>query len=437
MLPCGIVLTWSSPMVIKLQNEEIETNPFGRVVTDDEVSWMTSLMSLGAVFGPYPFGYVSQKFGRKISLLTVATTFTTSFLILAFANIIPLYYVARILSGVALSGGYAIVPLYMAEITEPRNRGFIGAFTFLTVPLGILYSYTIGPIASVLLFNLIGAVICIISILLVILFIPETPYYQVSVNKTEAAIEVLTKLRGTKIKFFDDEVQSIEDDIQQSSAGRIADLFESKGTIKALMICLVLIALQPLSGASNVIFYTQTIFEAAGTTISSHTCSIIMGCVQLGCVLFTPAIVEKGGRKISLIVFSSLMFVSEFTLALFFYLENETDTNTKNIFWLPIACLVVFIVGYSCGLGGTPWIIMGETFPVKVKSLASPLVVSSNWVINFAVSQAFVPLNKTIGMAATFWLFSSLCLIVPLFTYFVVPETKGKSFQEIQKKLNS
>lgn len=431
-------MTWSSPMIIKLQSEdEIEDNPFGRIVTDDEVSWMTSLMALGAVFGPYPFGYISHKFGRKVSMLTAAAIYATSFFILAFAKLMPLYYVARFMSGVAIAGEYAIVPLYMAEITEPRNRGFFGAFVLLTVSLGVLYANGIGPIVSILVFNLSTAIFSIVFILLATLIIPESPYYQVSVNKTEAALLSLRKLRGTVAASYNKEIQSIRDEIQESSGGRIIDLVKNKGTIKAFIICIVLTSLQPLSGASNVVFYTQTIFEAAGTTISSHSSSTIMSCVQMGTVLFTPLLLEKSGRRVSLIIFTSVMCVSEFILALFFYLDNETDANTSNIFWLPIASLVVFMIGYCWSLGGTPWIIMSEVFPVEVKSVASPLIVSINWLLNFAVSQLFVPLNKKIGMAATFWLFSGLCLTAPLFTFFVVPETKGKSFQEIQKELNS
>lgn len=122
-LTCGISLSWSSPIIVKLKDKNnTDDNPLGHIISDEEDSWIASLLSLGAVLGPFPAGYLTQNFGRKFALQAAAAAHFMCYVILAFSKTVTFYYIARFLGGVALGASFTIVPVFLAEIAEPKNR---------------------------------------------------------------------------------------------------------------------------------------------------------------------------------------------------------------------------------------------------------------------------------------------------------------------------
>ncbi|RZC38206.1 facilitated trehalose transporter Tret1 [Asbolus verrucosus] len=393
----GTSLTWSSPILPKLNATDPDDIPFGRQITSEENSWIGSLLALGAVFGPFLYAYIVDKFGRKLTITSIGVPFAISYLILAFAQIVELYYVARFLIGVAVGGVFTVVPMYIGEIAEDTNRGALGSVMNCLLTAGLLFSYGIGPYISIMIFNIILAIIPGIFMVAFFFLAPESPHHHIAKGNHEAAVKSLEKLRGASNKNNHSELEDIKKNIEKSRQGSITDLFKSKGLIKALIISLVLVALQQLSGINVVLFYAQNIFEASGSGLESAQASIIIGAVQFGTSFVTPLFVDRLGRKM-LLYFSAIgMVISEIPLGLYFYLKDDGQ-DVDSISWLPIVSLVVYIITYNCGFGPLPWAIMGELFPSNVKSAASSFTAAVCWFFGFIITKFFSSISEEIGM---------------------------------------
>ncbi|KAJ3626804.1 hypothetical protein MTP99_017272 [Tenebrio molitor] len=117
-----ITMTWTSPIFPKLYSNDSEVNPFDKPITTDEESWIGSLINIGAMIGPFPYGFIGEKYGRKIGLLAISIPHIIAYLTLAFSRTVYLYYFARLLGGIAIGGGYTLLPMYLAEVAEDSNR---------------------------------------------------------------------------------------------------------------------------------------------------------------------------------------------------------------------------------------------------------------------------------------------------------------------------
>ncbi|KAK9704143.1 Sugar transporter [Popillia japonica] len=189
---CGVATAWSSPVVSTLQS--LTDSPLHPPLTEDEVSWVASLLPLGAIVAPYAAGYLADRIGRKRTLILSAIPTAASFLVLAFARNLYCYYVARFVLGLTTVGmPLTVVPMFIGEVSElhnraslwglsppfKNNRGTLGCFTILYVTLGFLFSFAVGPFTSFQNFNLLCSVAPITFLILFTVFIPETPAYYI------------------------------------------------------------------------------------------------------------------------------------------------------------------------------------------------------------------------------------------------------------------
>lgn len=435
-LICGIASTWSSPVLTKLKDENnLDENPFGEVISTEAESWIGSLLSLGAVLGPIPFGLLSDKIGRKLTLLILATPLLVSFILLAFSKLIILYYISRFMAGVAVGGSFTILPMYTAEIAEVFNRGILTSFFNGSLVLGMLVAYVVGPYVHLKVFNLICACFVVAFIVLFIILCPESPTYLVAINKPEVARQALERIRiRDSAKEIENEMLEIKTEAENNAQGSLKDFFNNKGLIKALAIAMMLIFFQPGSGCDVVQFYTQPIFEETGSDIPSDIASIIIGIVQVLSALIAPFFVDCAGRKSLLILSALVMVLGEAPLGVFFYLNSETDTDTTSIQWLPVLCLILYVVGFNYGFGPLPWTIVGEIFPSHVKTMACGITTSFVFMVSFVTTKFFLTISEEISTGGAFWIFAGLSFLAGVCVMLFVPETKGKTFSQIQKE---
>lgn len=434
-LVCGIASTWSSPVLVKLKDENyLDENPFGELLTSEAESWIGSLMSLGAVLGPIPWALISDKIGRKPTLLILSVPLFASFMILAFAKVIVLYYIARFIAGLAMGGSFTIIPMYAAEIAEVSNRGLLTSFFNGFLVLGMFVAYAIGPYVHLVTFNLICASSALIFFISFFIFCPESPTYLVAVNRPEDAKKALerVRIRGT-VKEIENEMQDIKQEAENNALGSFKDFLHNRGLLKALIMTVVLVGFQPLTGCDVVQFYTQSIFEETGTDIPSDIAAIIVGGVQMVSGLTAPFFADRAGRKPMLLLSSLVMVLSEVPLGIYFYL-NHIDHDTTSIYWLPILCLILYVVAFNFGFGPLAWTVMGEVFPSHVKTLACGITASFVWLCSFATTRFFFSIADAITTGGAFWLFAGFAFFAGVFVLVVVPETKGKTFLEIQKE---
>lgn len=169
--------------------------------------------------------------------------------------------------------------------------------------------------------------------------------------------------------------------------------------------------------------------------MSMAICTIIVGIVQVVATFVSTLIVDKAGRKLLLIVSAVSMAICTICLGVYFYMQKQDEESVKDIAWLPLASLILFICMFSIGFGPVPWLMMGELFSHEIKSIASSLCGTTNWMLAFIVTKAYGPLKDGIGGGPVFWIFSGISLIGGVFVFLATPETKGKTLAEVQAHL--
>lgn len=347
-----------------------------------------------------------------------------------------MFYIARFISGLAVGVIFTILPMYIGEIAEDEVRDTLGSFMQLFIVIGLLFAYVLGPYVSIKQFNFVSIIPPIAFLLLFHFLIPESPYYLIKSSKT-AAENALMKLRGKSRDDVQTELKSVQTSVEETLANKASffDIFKSKGLTRAMIISIGLVTFQQLSGINIVLFFAETIFTDAGSTIPADICTIIIGVVQVIASGATPLLVKKKGKKF-LLMFSGIgMAISQGIFAAFFYVKNSGHDVTS-ISFVPIVSLVFYIITYCLGFGPLPWAVMGELFPGNVKSSASTVTAAGCWFLGFLITKYFSVITDLIGAAGSFGIFSACCLLSVVFVFKFMPDTSGKSLQEIQDILN-
>ncbi|KAK6622024.1 hypothetical protein RUM44_001831 [Polyplax serrata] len=429
----GTVLSWSSSALPMLQNST--TTPLERPMNDDEGMWIGSLLAIGALIGAFPAGYLADRIGRKYLQLGLALPFIVSWIIIVFANQVVALFVARLLAGIATGGICVVAPLYIGEIAETSIRGNLGSYFQLLLTVGILFSYMLGALLDYTWLGIVSGVAPVVF-LVALFFAPETPFYLVARNKRNLAEISLVWLRG-KSRNVSDELDRIEEEVDEArrNKGTFRDLISSRANRNALVISLGLMIFQQFCGINAVIFYAAEIFRIAGSDLDPNICAIIVGAFQVVFTYGAALLVDRAGRKILLLISSGVMIACLFTLGIYFQLTASDEELVKSIGWIPLIALNVFIACFSLGFGPLPWMMMGELFSTTIKEMACAMAVTMNWMLVFVVTKTFKDLILALGTAGTFWLFGSISCLGFLFICFVVKETKGKTFAEIQRMI--
>lgn len=177
------------------------------------------------------------------------------------------------------------------------------------------------------------------------------------------------------------------------------------------------------------------LFQAAGSNLEPSTATIIVGVIQVVVTFISTLVVDRLGRRLLLMISDSVMAICTLVLGIFFYLRNETQDDTSNLGWLPLTSVCLFIVVFSLGYGPIPWMMVGELFAPHIKGFASSLSCVLNWILAFIVTRFYADLASSFGIHTTFWIFAVISAIGTVFVFFIVPETKGKTLDEIQREL--
>ncbi|XP_069700466.1 facilitated trehalose transporter Tret1-like [Periplaneta americana] len=428
-ISAGTLLTWSSPATTLLQKED---GPF--VITDQQASWVGSLLALGAMFGSLPSGILITKMGRKNAILSLALPVTLSWVLIVVTNSVVWLYVARFVAGLTLGGVSFTIPIYVAEVVEPSVRGPLASLLQVGFNLGILYAYAVGALGS---YGLLNFTCLALPILFLVLFVwmPDTPQYLLSKNDRAGAAKALQWFRGKRCN-VDEELQQLKEAAEENAKDKssLKDLL-SPLAVKALVIPMGLVGAQQMGGICVLLFYTDSIFKAAGSTMSASVSSVVVGVVMLIMSICTMPLVDRAGRRILLLVSSFIEMLSLLVLGVYFLLKEQMQKDVDGISWLPLACLIIYIIVYCIGLGPLPWVVMAEVLPPKVKGNAGGIVATFCWITSFIITNTFQTFIDYAGRYIAFWFFAVNCALATVFIYFKVPETKGLTLQEIQTRL--
>lgn len=163
--------------------------------------------------------------------------------------------------------------------------------------------------------------------------------------------------------------------------------------------------------------------------------TILIGVMQVVATFVSTMVVDKLGRRILLLASGAVMALSTTAIGVYFFMKDRNADSVENLGWLPVASLCIFMIMFSIGYGPVPWLMMGELFATDIKGFAGSIAGTINWVLAFIVTKTFKNLNESLGSGGTFWLFAGVTLVGVIFVFLAVPETKGKSLNEIQMEL--
>lgn len=423
-LSFGFVLGYSSPAIPDLTSTE---DPRLRL-DSDQASWFGSIVTLGAAAGGLLGGWMVQKIGRKLSLMAAAVPFVLGFTVIVAAQDVWMLYVGRTLTGLASGVTSLTVPLYISETAHERVRGLLGSCVQLMVVLGIMGVYLAGLVLDWRWLAVCSSIPPTLM-LLSMCWMPETPRFLLSRGRRREAEEALRFLRGPEAAVEWESARIEEAAQEQGGSFQLSDL-RDPGVFKPLLLGVFLMVFQQMTGINAIMFYAESIFKQANVQ-NGDLGSVLVGVVQVLFTAVAAVIMDRAGRKLLLMISGVCMALSTAAFGVYFYLLEQPQPQTQ-LAWLALLSMGVFITGFALGWGPIPWLLMSEILPVKVRGFAGAVCVLTNWTMAFVVTKSFTDMMTLLTSAGTFWLFSFMCVLNLVFTTFFVPETKGKTLEQIE-----
>ncbi|KAF2905993.1 hypothetical protein ILUMI_00183 [Ignelater luminosus] len=436
MASVGMYLSWPSPALLQLTSDN---SPIGVKISETEGSWVASSFLLGSLPGSFVAVLLVEKLGRKPAVLISALPLALPWFGIAFARSALVLCILRFLAGLAITIVVTGVTTYIGEIAEKDIRGKLGTTFNILKLTGNLYVLCVGPFISYEALALSCSVLPI-TFAIIFYFMPESPYFLIKVGKKDLARQNLIRLSGnnTPAKTIEDRLNEIESVVEYDMQNRstLWEFLSKEEYRKSLIVMFGIKTLQQLSGTTAIEAYTQTIIESSNSSVSSEVSSIFAGLIQLPAVFLTAALVDRMGRKPLMIISALGCAMALAVEGVYFYLYKVTFTDVRMVSWLPTAALLFYLVMNNLGLSTLPWILLGELFATNIKGIAVSTSTFYASTISFLVIKFFQPISLQWGMHTAFWIFVVVCILGAIFCFFMQPETKGKTFAEIQKKLN-
>lgn len=326
---------------------------------------------------------------------------------------------------------FVAAPMYIAEVADHKIRGFLSSIIYLMMLVGFIIVYSVGPYLPFIVSPIVGGCIILVG-LIIFSFMPESPYYLIFNNKFEEAKRSLTYFRPGKD--IDQELQEIMKAVQRQKTerGRIQDIVLVKSNRKAIIIMSILNLSQHICAISVILMNLHSILEAAGSIyIESPLAAILFSIIMLISAQSASFLVDKYGRKALLVVSTVLTGFCLLTLAIYFNLKLD-GYDVTGASWIPIVSVMIYAATFKVGLGIVPIIITAEIFSAKMKALGMTIA-DAMYVIGAIISiQIYQWLSEAGGIHVPFYIFACGSFTVCLFIIFYIPETKGKTLEEIQ-----
>jgi sugar porter (SP) family MFS transporter len=413
------------------------------------VGWANSCALLGCLLGSILSGSMSDRFGRKRMLILSAILFAGSSILTALATTFVAFIVWRIAGGVAIGVASNVSPVYIAEISPARSRGALVSLNQLTIVVGILAAQVANwLIADKVPANATSAFIrnswngqygwrwmfAAVAVPSVVFFfcsffVPESPRWLVKKGRHAQALLVLARIRGEAYgQEALIEIQNTLGNGREPSTG-ISELFGAP-LFSALLIGVSLAVLQQWSGINVIFNYAEEIYRSAGYGVNDILFNIVVtGTVNLVCTLAALGFVDRFGRRPMMLLGCLGIGISHFLIGL---------TYRMGLAGLPVLLLTLCAIGcYAMSLAPITWVLISEIFPNRVRGLAVSISVSALWIASFLLTYTFPVIGEFLGPSGTFWLYSAICFAGFAFIFFRVPETKGKSLEQIELELSS
>lgn len=395
--------------------------------------WIVSSLLLGAILGAVLSGYLADAISRKWTKVLSGCVYIVGALGCAFAVNVPMLIGFRFVLGVSVGTASFVAPLYISEVSPPRVRGGLVSFNQLAVTSGILLAYLVNFAFKGVEDNwrwMLGvAVIPGAALAVGMLTVPHTPRWLMEHDREDEARRVLQRLRrGSPDADIDGEIDDIKDAASNEKASSVRDLTRS-GLRPLLWVGLGLALFQQFVGINTVIYYAPTILSDTGLTKSSSiTQTVFVGVTNVVFTLIAVLLLDRVGRRRLLLTGTVGLTSSLLVLGVYF----ASSSLQAHAGYLALVALLVYIGSFAIGLGPVFWLMISEIYPTGVRSKAMSLATVANWAANFLVAATFLSLGQVITRQGTFFLYSGFGVAAILFFFTKVPETRGRSLEDIQ-----
>jgi len=388
-----------------------------------------SSLLIGCIFGAAIGGVLSDRWGRKKILLVSALLFALSAAGAALPRTLNEFMAARFVGGLAIGIASLLAPLYIAEISPASIRGRLVALNQMAIVSGILLAYLSNWLLSFLgaeswRWMFLTAAIPSIGFLCGLFYVPESPRWLVESGREDEALGVLTRVDGESAP---GELAAIRENIAEES-GRMSELL-APGLRRATVIALSLAVLQQITGINTVLFYGSIIFreQVGGQSESSAIgANVIVGLVNFITTWFALGLIDKLGRVPLLIGSSAVMALGHAAMGFVFLFDKPNAIAV-------LAAMLLCVASFAIGLGPGVWVVMAEIFPTRIRGRAMSLATVALWVACVLLTMTFLTLTRWLTPSGAFWLYSGICVATALFVRTMVPETRGKTLEEIER----
>ncbi|XP_046466301.1 facilitated trehalose transporter Tret1-2 homolog isoform X1 [Neodiprion pinetum] len=425
---------WATPSIPELESEDSNIS-----VTGGQISWIIAFLHVGIAVGPFVAFYLMEKIGRKWTLVCSAVPKILAWILIAFAPNYWVLYLARFLAGIGSGITLTVTPIYIGEVADKKMRGPMSTTIAVMINVGTLVVYAIGLYVS----RMTLALTCLsvpIIFLLTFIWMPESPMYLVK-NKRITDAEMVLKWSLVK-ENVEDELEEIkryvyrDDDTKQQSIWKNAgEIVSRRGNRKALRITLICFSGLMLSGNVPVLSYQAEIFKRAHLNISTNFSVIGAGLSLVVAGWVCVSIVKFTGKRTLLLISAPFTAFFLAAIALYFTLE-EYGVEVDSVNWIPMVCMVGYVVFYALGLDSMAYAYQGEVFPDNVKALSAMICSLFYAILGVVTVQLFQILWDNYDIEVPLWVFAGFTTIMWAIIYVIVPETEGKSLEVIQRELH-
>lgn len=394
---------------------------------------IVSAVLIGAVIGAATNGILADIFGRKKIIMATAVIFVLGSIFCAFATNAYILILSRIFVGFAVGIVNFVVPLYLSEISPKHLRGTLVSLYQWAITAGILFSYFINAVFAHAVYNwrwmLFAGVVPGLVLFIGMCFMKDTPRWLVRKGREEEAKQVFSSIEPEINP--EEEILAIKATLTENNkAGEKFRL--QRWMIMPFVVGIGIMFAQICTGINTIIYYAPTIFKSAGfdSNITAIYATTGIGLVNFLMTIVALFFTDRLGRKPLLYFGLTGVMISLIMLGCGFAFADFFGTNLK---WVTVGSLIMYIICFAMSLGPIGWIIVSEVFPLKIRGIAMSICTVSNFAFNFFVVYSFPILLEKIGGAYTFWGFGIVSFLCILFTYFLVPETKGISLEKIEE----
>jgi len=388
----------------------------------------------GAVIGAAVGGTLADRFGRRPILILTAVIFALGAVETALAPTLAWLIAGRVIVGAAIGVASFTAPLFISEVSPVNIRGRLVSLNQIALTSGIVISYLVdyalsGSRGWRWMFGLAGIPALALGIGMV--FVPESPRWLVGRALPDKARAVLRQIRGTAN--VEPELEEIQTSFHQQG-GRWSELMSPR-VRPALIVGIGLAVFQQVTGINTVIYYAPTIFQFAGFESASGAilATVGVGLVNVLMTLAAMVLLDRVGRRPLLLSGLVGMVIGLGVLGLAFSLPNLH----QQLGWIAVGSLMLYVGAFAIGLGPVFWLLISEIYPLKIRGLAMSMATGANWGVNLLVALTFLTLIQLMGRPGTFWLYGLVGVGAWIFAYRLVPETKGRSLEEIESHWRS